>query len=556
MAAKPKPGIFSSLRGGASGSVFSASLLLMVSALLSGVLGLVRGKLIAYLFGAGPAVDAYTAAFELPDTIYYFLIGGVASTTLIKLLAQYGAEGREDEGDHALSNILNVMLTVLGVAALLGIPLVPLYVRLKFHNFDSPETAHMCVQMTRILLFNPLLLLAGGVFGSRLMARKIFIFQALQPLLYNGGIIASVWLLHGRFGPYSMAIGAAFGAFVGFFLINFFGARSIGMEWTPKYDLRHPALHQWVRMSLPLMLGAGLVTLDPQIRSYFASEVKGAVSLMNYSRQLFAAPMGIIGPAAGAASLPFFASLWAAGETERFSAAVNRAVSRLLAVSLLITAWMIALAAPIVDVALRGGRFDQADTAEAAQLLVLFSLSLVFWTSQNLYARAFYAAGNTLTPMIAGTVIFALSLPVYAAFFHSSSAWGGVRGLVIASDIGIAANMVTLAVLLHTKRMVSLAEMQWGELARALLAAIASAFAVTWCMRVLPLGALLATASLSSTSHLANFVRLLAGSAVWLVVAAAVLLVTKSSLPNALLRRGSRSAAMAAAKPVTAADAP
>jgi putative peptidoglycan lipid II flippase len=498
----------------------------MGSALLSGGLGLIRSKLIAFLFGAGPAVDAYTAAFELPESINYLLIGGVASTTFIKLLTQYSSEGREEEGDQALSNILNVMLTVLAAAALIAMPLTPLYVRWKFHNFNSPETAHMCVVMTRMLLFNPLMLLAGGVFGSRLMARKIFIFQALQPLLYNGSIIAGTLLLHNRIGPYSMATGAVVGAFLGFFLIQFIGARGIGMQWRPRYDLHHPALHQWVRLSLPLMLGQSLVTLDPQIRSYFASEVKGAVSLMNYSRQLFSAPMGMIGPAAGAASLPFFASLWAKADVKAFSEAVNRSVSRLLAVSLLLTSLLIALSAPLVDVTLRGGRFDEADAAMAAPIFVLFCLSLIFWTSQNLYARAFYGAGNTLTPMISGTVVTVLSLPVYWLLFHAE----GIRGLVIASDIGIAAHMIALAVLLHMKRMVSLADLGWGELAKALLAAACSGVAVMLALWVLPLGG----------THIANLLRLVLGSAIWLVVVAGILLLTKSSLPAAVLRRGAK----------------
>jgi putative peptidoglycan lipid II flippase len=500
----------------------------MTSALLSGLLGLVRSKLIAYFFGAGSAVDAYTAAFELPDNIYYLLIGGVASTTFIKMLTKYEAEGNLEEGDRALSNILNVMLTALAAAALLGMVLAPLYVKYKFHNFDSPETARQCVWMTRVLLFNPLLLLAGGVFGSRLMAKKIFFYQALQPLVYNGGIILGIVLLHARLGIYSVAMGAVLGAFLGMFLLNMVGARSIGMCWSPQYDWKHPVLHQWIRMSLPLMLGQSLTTLDPTIRSYFASEVKGAVALMNYSRQLFNAPMNMIGPAAGAASLPFFASLWARGDRAQFASAVNRAVSRLLAVSLLLTGLMIALANPLIDVALRGGSFHGSDAAAAAELFVLFCLSLVFWTSQNLYARAFYGAGNTVTPMISGTIVTVLALPIYALLFHTD----GARGLVIASDIGIAAHMIALAVLLHMRGMVSLAGLEWRELGKALVASLAGGAAATFALHELPLGA----------THTDNFVRLVIGSAAWLVVIAAVLMGLRSALPAAVLRRKSAAA--------------
>lgn len=496
----------------------------MLSALLSGVLGLVRNKLIAQIFGAGPAVDAYNAAFELPDVIYYLLIGGVASTTFVKLLSTYESAGTLEEGDRALSNILNVVGAGLLLAIVAGEVLAPLYVRYKFHNFDgSAQTAAMCVHMTRILLPNQLLLLAGGVFGARLLSRKIFIYQALQPLLYNGGIIAGALLFGRSLGIYALAVGAAAGALLGFFLINLLGARRIGMRWSPLFDVRHPTLREWLRLSLPLILGQSIVTLDPIIRSYFAANIHGGISLMKYARDLFAAPMGIVGPAAGLASLPFFASLWAEGDIARFSNAVNRSVSRLLAVSLLLTSWMVAFAGPAVNLALSGGRFRGHDATAVVQLFVLFSLSLVFWTSQNLYARAFYAAGNTLTPMLSGTVVTVLSLPVYALLFHGY----GIAGLVIASDVAIAAHMAALAVLLHRKRMVSVAELPWDEVGKALLAAAASGLAAALMLHLLP----------SGSSHITSLLRLLGGSGLWLGVVWGVLMKTGSALPGAVLRR-------------------
>lgn len=512
--------------------------MLMGSALLSGLLGLVRSKLIAYYFGVGSAVDAYTGAFQLPEMISYLVIGGVASTTFVKMLTQYESEGREDDGDRALSNILNVMLVVLSAVMVLAGVFAPQYVRYVV-NIRDRDTADLCVQLTRILLVNQVFLFAGGVFGSRLLVRKVFTFQALQPLIYNCGIIAGAVLLHGHIGVHGLAIGAAAGAFLGFFLINFIGARSIGMRWTPSFDWKDPALASWVRLSLPLMLGQTIVTLDPWFRNHFAGPIPGAISLMNYSRTIFNAPLSIIGPAAGAASLPFFASLWVK-DRSAFESAVNRSVSRLLAVSLLLTSVLIALANPIIDVALRGGRFRGADAAEAAHLLVLFCLSLVFWASQNLYSRAFYAAGNTLTPMISGTVVTVFSFPVYALLFR----WYSIPGLVIASDIAIAAHMLALVVLLDRKRMVRAAGLEWMDLAKAALASLLGGFAAHALLKWLPAG----------ITFTAGLERLMGGAALWVAVSAAVLLLTKSSLPSVVLRRKAPPATTA---PLTeAADAP
>src|SRR5271156_5787831 len=137
-------------------SVFSATVLLMASTFLSGVIGLVRSKYIAYLFGASVATDAYNAAFQLPDMIAYFLVGGTASITFIAVLSRYRENGDEAEGERALSVILTVMVCVLLVAVVLGAMFAPLYVRIFMPRFTSEEAA-LCTQMTRIMLPQPIL---------------------------------------------------------------------------------------------------------------------------------------------------------------------------------------------------------------------------------------------------------------------------------------------------------------------------------------------------------------------------------------------------------------
>src|SRR5580658_8836393 len=110
-------------------TAFSATLLLMVSSLLSGLLGLVRTKYIAHVFGAGPTTDAYNAAFNLPDMINYFLVGGVASITLVSILNRHRQAGDEEAADRALSVVLVAMVTVVGVGILLAEIFAPVYTR-------------------------------------------------------------------------------------------------------------------------------------------------------------------------------------------------------------------------------------------------------------------------------------------------------------------------------------------------------------------------------------------------------------------------------------------
>src|SRR5208282_2984248 len=164
-------------------------------------------------------------------------------------------------------------------------------------------------------------------------------------------------------------------------------------------------------------------------------------------------------------SLPFFSRLFGEKKFEEFAATVNASVYRITAASLLITGWMMAIALPLIDLVYRRGRFTFADSESTALYFFVFSLSLALWSCQALYARAFYASSNTLTPMIATSLITLVSLPMYALFFRTLS----VTGLAIASDLGITANALAIALLLHIRGMVPLGGMNWKELGKAAL---------------------------------------------------------------------------------------
>ena len=502
-------------------SAFSATILLSLSSLLSAILGLLRVKFIAHVFGAGHVTDAYNAAFQLPDMISYFLVGGVASITLVSILNRFREAGDEEGADRALSVVLVGMVVVLGAAILLAELLAPVYTHTFFGGFDS-QTSSLCTHLTRLLLPAQLCFFAGGVLGSRLLVRKIFLYQAVTPLVYNSGILLGGVLLAGRIGIDSLAWGVFGGALLGSTILNAIGAFRSGLRFHPILNLRHPAFVEWVKLSLPLMIGVSLAMADKWILSHYASADKGGITLLNNAKTLFTAPLTIVGAAAGSASLPFFSRLFAQNKMYDFNAAVNGAVSRLIAFALLTSAWMMALAIPIVSF-LKGGVYTEIDALATARYFTLFAVSLALWSAQGIYARAFYAARNTLVPAISGTVVTLLSIPIYGLLFHRI----GIDGLAIASDLGITAHTLSLAVLLHRYRLVSLATLEWSELARAVLAALASYVGIKLGLTWLPAG----------SGHLWNAFLLGAGSLLWLGICTAVLLGLQSKLPQQVLRR-------------------
>ena len=503
-------------------TAFTATLLLMGSVLASRALGYLREMYIAWAFGAGHNTDAYFAAFQIPDFLNYILAGGTASITFISIYTRHVSRDDEAGAQHAFNVVITIMSTVLLVGTLILELFTPQLVRLVFPKFSSDQI-ELCVHLTRILLPGQIFFYAGGVVSAVLQAKRVFLYPALSPALYNvfiilGGVLGSRYL-----GIESLAWGALAGAFLGPFLINAIGAAQGGLRYSFSFDWRNPGFREWVRLSIPLMLGVSLVSADDWILRYFASGGAGDISRLNYAKRLFAVPISILGQATGQASMPFFASLWEQGKRKLFADTINQTVYRISAAAFLASAWMMAAALPIIDLAFHHGRFTFVDAQETATYFFWFALSLALWSAQAQYARAFYSAGDTLTPMIASTIIVGLSLPVYRTLFHTL----GVTGLAIASDVGILMHTLVLAWLLNRKKMVLLGGLPWGELSKAFVTAVFAGFAAYGASRMFDLHGGLKKDALA----------LVVITAVWMAGVASGLWVTKSSLPGDLRRR-------------------
>ena len=524
---------FAALRPSHAHTAFSATLVLMVSTFLSRIIGLVRVKYILWLFGRGMTADALNGAFQLPDMISYFLVGGAGSIAFVTILTGYRDTGREQEGQRSLSVILSTMYLVLGLVILIAEFIAPWFIHWWFNGYDAQKAA-LTVKLTRILLPAQLFFFAGGVFGAVLLVRKQFNVQAVAPLIYNLGTIIGGLLLVKQLGVSALALGTTAGAFFGPFLLNWIYARRAGTHYRWLLDWKDEGLRAWVRLSLPLMAGVSLVSADTWIIAHFASKIGGAVSQFTYAKQLFTAPMAVLAQAAGAASMPFFANLWAQNKRYEFATQVADSVSRVVCLGLLAASGMVSLGLPLVDLLFVGGRFSAADARECATYFAVFSISVFLWSAQAIYSRAFYAAGNTFEPMAAGTVVTLVSLPMYAALFQ----WQGAMGLAIASDIGIAIQTVSIGVMLHQKQMVSLASLDYAEMGRCALAGVTSGLAVwaifTWLLGVFwrVLGR-----DMAATSRWVDLAIIVLGTGLWLGIAKWVLDKSGSMLPRVAMKR-------------------
>lgn len=503
-------------------SAFSATLLLMSAILLSRVIGYIREAYIAWAFGAGAQTDAYIAGFTIPDWLNYIVAGGTASITFVSIYTRFLSEKREEDAQKTFSVIVTVMTTVLGLGVIAAEIFTPQIERWWFHGFTAEQLA-LCVHLTRILLPAQIFFYVGGIVSAVLLSRRLFLLPAFGPLVYNIFIILGGLLLAKQIGIASLAYGALVGSFVGPFLVNAIGARKVGTGYRVSFDVKNPAFREWVGLTIPLMLGVSLVTADDWILRYFASGGLGDITRLNYAKRLFAVPIAVLGQATGQASLPFFARLFGENRMQEFAATVNASVFRVTGLSFLATSLMMATALPVIDLVYRRGRFSFGDAQETAIYFFWFSLSLAFWAAQGLYSRAFYAAGDTLTPMIAATTVTVISLPVYSWLFRSLA----VTGLAIASDIGIVANTIVLAFLLNRKGLVPLNDLPGRELIKSLGVAV---FAGLLSFEV-------AHSIVVNGSRRADFAAFGLTTLTWIAASAAGLWLTKSGLLQALRRR-------------------
>ena len=507
-------------------TAFSATLLLISAVMLSRVIGYARDAYIAYAYGAGGQTDAYVAAFTLPDFLNYIVAGGAASITFISIYTRFLAEKRDADAQKTFSIIITVMTAVMIVGTIGTEIFAPQFVRWFVKGF-SPDKIELCVHLTRILLPAQIFFYVGGVVSAVLLSHRLFLFPAFGPLIYNVFIIAGGVVGGRRFGIASLAYGALVGSVAGPFLASVIGAARIGTGYKPSFDVRNPAFREWVKLSVPLMLGVSLVTADDWILRHYAASGVGDITRLTFAKRLFAVPIAVLGQATGQASLPFFARLFNEKKLKEFAVTVNDSVYRVSAAALLATGWMMVAALPLIDLVYRRGKFLFGDTQTSAIYFLWFSLSLALWSAQGLYARAFYAAGDTLTPMVAVTLITAASLPIYSILFHTF----GVVGLAWASDIGIGINLLALALLLHRRKLVSLRELRWRELGKAAVVAAVAGGITFEVAKVIPL------ATAGSGSRSADLMQLALVSVTWLAAVAAGLWLLRSELPGDLRRR-------------------
>ncbi len=412
----------------------------MASILASRLLGFLREWAVAHQFGSSAVTDAYYTAFTLPDFVNYLVAGASLSITFIPVFAKYMAEENEEEGWRVFSTVITVMVLLLLVLVTVGEFLAPQLLRVIAPGFKPAETAH-AVFLTRLMMPAQIFFYVGSILSAVQYAKGRFVIPSFAPVIYNLGIILGGFLLASTMGITGFSVGVLAGAFAGNFLLQVYGAHTVGARFSPNLNVRHPGFRMFIKLAVPIMLALSVVFSDDWIIRWFGSYlVPASITWLSYAKFLMRVPLGVIGQAVGVASFPFLAQLYAEKKYDELNRTLNTTLKGLLLMIVPVSALTIAMNRPLVYFVFSHTRLRVPDLDATAAALALFSISMFGWSAQNILARGFYAGRNTLRPAVIGTIITFLNLPVYWLLVKPMQ----FRGLALASTIGISAYAIVL----------------------------------------------------------------------------------------------------------------
>lgn len=380
-------------------NINQAALLLGFFAFMSQILALFRDRSIAHFIGPSPELDAYYAAFRVPDLIFICIASLASITVLIPFIMEKMRDGKTSaEAQKFLNDIFTVYLGVMVLVAVVAFFLMPYLISFIAPGF-TPFFQEKVITLSRIMLLSPILMGLSNLFGTITQLFRKFFIYSLSPVLYNIGIIIGVVFLYPAMGIYGLATGVALGALF-HFGIQAITSTSCGFK--PKFSLavNFSSIKRVALTSLPRTLGLAFNNMSLIVIVALASYLKsGSISIFNLSYNLQSVPLNIIGISYAVAAFPTLAKSVSLGKMDEFKNHLKSAGRAIVFWSLPVIFLFIVLRAQIVRVILGSGSFSWDNTRLVAASLAIFSISVIAQGMITLLSRAYYANGNTKTPL-------------------------------------------------------------------------------------------------------------------------------------------------------------
>ena len=447
--------------------------------MLSRVLGLVREQVMASVFGAGFATDAFNVAFRVPNLLRDLFAEGAMSSAFVPTFTEY-REKRSDAEAWALGRQLMVtLLAVLTVVCVIGWVTAPWVVAALAPGFAAvPGKLPLTILLTRVMLpFLPLVAVAAVCMGM-LNASGRFAVPALAPALLNLGMVVfgvpliPVCMRTGQPAILAMAIGVLIGGALQLG-VQLPALATLGFRLRLEWPRPHPGVRRVALLMVPATLGLAATQVNLFVSTILASLLaQGSVSWLSYAFRLMQLPIGVFGVALATVSLPALSRAAVADDMPALKATLSATIRLVFVLTVPAAVWLAAMAGPVIALLYEHGRFGPMDTARTAGALVMYCVGLPAFAAVGVMTRTFYALGTTRTPVQASLVAVALNIVLNLALMHPLAH----LGLALGTSLTSIANLSMLSFALRRRIGPIQGGRILGTLVRVLLAAGTVAF--------------------------------------------------------------------------------
>ncbi|MDI3375990.1 UNVERIFIED_ORG: putative peptidoglycan lipid II flippase [Pseudomonas parafulva] len=370
--------------------------------MISRVLGFVRDTILARIFGAGVATDAFFIAFKLPNLLRRIFAEGAFSQAFVPILAEYKSQQGEEATRTFVAYVSGLLTLVLAVVTGIGILAAPWVVWATAPGFvDNAEKYQLTTDLLRVTFPYILLISLSSLVGAILNTWNRFSVPAFTPTLLNVAMIVFAVLLTPYFNPPIMAL--AWGVLAGGLaqlLYQLPALKRIGMLVLPRLNLKDAGVWRVLKQMLPAILGVSVSQISLIINTIFASFlVAGSVSWMYYADRLMELPSGVLGVALGTILLPTLAKTYANKDREEYSRILDWGLRLCFLLVLPCTLGLAILAEPLTVALFQYGKFSATDAAMTQQALIAYSVGLLAIIMVKVLAPGFYAQQNIRTPV-------------------------------------------------------------------------------------------------------------------------------------------------------------
>ncbi len=422
--------------------------------LTSRVLGLIRDQILAYLFGAGNAMDAFNVAYRVPNLMRDLFAEGAMSAafvpTFTRRLTRRGRAAAWQLGNQ----LINALIVVTGLLVLAGIIFArPLAELLAGDYAAVPGKLELTVTLSRIVLPFLTLVALAAVLTGMLNSLNRFFTPAVSPAMFNVGIIFGAICLvpassHLGLNPIvGIAVGMLLGG-TGQIALQVPALLREGYRYRLELDPRDRGLRDILTLIGPGTLAGAAVQINVLVNTILATgEGTGAVSWLNYAFRLMYLPIGLFGVSIATATLPAVSRAAALDRLDGIRETISSALRMMLMLGAPATVGLVVLAGPIVELVFERGSFSPDDTRATATALAFYAPGLLGYSAVRITVPCFYALGNSLTPTLISVASVTLNVILNVMLVERM----GYRGLALGTSIAALVNAGLLGYFLRQR---------------------------------------------------------------------------------------------------------